>query len=157
MQKRLLFWLFSIGLLVNLAACRSNSTTLAGCESTAQSNTIEACLLTGYIVKNPEGDLLGQVKGVFVNTEQGQVSYVAFVFDDPGVRGKGAMVASKEKIALVPWEVLTPVAGESALLLDVDDSWSLIDLPHFNRMPEGISPELAAQIHERWAKTEYGE
>lgn len=155
MQKWFLFWLVSIGLLAGLSACRSASTTLAGCEATAQSNVIGACLLTGYLVKNPQGELLGQVKGVFVDTQQGQVVYVALAFDDPGVHGKGAIVASKEKIALVPWEVLSPVAGESVLLLDIDHRRSLVDLPHFDRMPEGVSPELAAQLRQHWAKTEY--
>jgi len=155
MQKRLLFWLFLIGLLAGSSACSSASTPFASCEATAQPNMIEACLLTGYLVKNPQGEFLGQVKGVFVDTEQGQVAYVALAFDDPGLYGKGAMVTSKEKITLVPWAVLTPVAGESVLLLDIDQRRSLVDLPHFDRMPEGVSPELAAQIHEYWAKTEY--
>lgn len=157
MPKWLWFWLFSIGLLAGLSACRSASTTLVSCETTAQSKVIEACLLTGYLVKNPQGEHLGQVKGVFVDTQQGQVAYVALAFDDPGVHSKGAMVASKEKITLVPWAVLTPVAGENVLLLDIDQRRSLVNLPHFDRMPEGVSPELAAQIHQRWAKTEYGE
>lgn len=157
MQKWLLFWLFLMGLLAGLNACSSALTTPTNCETTAQSNPVEACLLTGYIVKNPEGELLGQVKGVFVDPEQGQVAYVALAFDDPGIHSKGVMVASKEKIALIPWKALTPVAGERMLLLDVNGSWSPLDLPHFDRMPEGISPELAAQIHERWAKGEVGQ
>lgn len=154
MPKWLWFWLGAISLLASLAGCRSTSTTLTRCESTAPSDVIEACLLTGYIVKTPQGERLGQVKNVFVDTEQGQVAYVALAFDDPGVHGKGAMVTSKEKITLVPWGVLSPVAGESVLLLNVDRQ-TLVDLPHFDRMPDGVSPALAAEIRQHWAKKEY--
>jgi sporulation protein YlmC with PRC-barrel domain len=144
MKKWILFWLLTIA----LTACGSASTPLATCESTTPANLMEACLLTGYRVKNPHGELLGQVKAVLVDIGQGQVVYVALAFDDPGIHSKGAMVAVKEKFALIPWAVLTPVPGENALLLN---------LPHFDRLPAGVSPDLAAQIHQCWATVGCGQ
>lgn len=155
MHKWLLIGLLSIGLLVSLGACRSASTTLTTCSSdTTTVQPPEACLLTGYLVKNPQGDLLGRVKNLFLDTEQGQIAYLALAFDDPGVHSKGAMILPKEKIALIPWHAVTVVPGETVLLLNLDQR-SLIDLPHFDQMPEGVSSELAAKIRQRWVKTEY--
>lgn len=158
MKKWLLFGLWFIGLLLSLSGCGGLSTALTTCspEATGQADTIEACLLTGYIVKNPQGERLGHIKNVFVDRERGQVAYVALAFDDPGVHSKAAMVTSKEKIALIPWEVLTPISGESVLLLNIEPQ-TLIDLPHFDRVPAGISPELAAEIHQHWTGQEYGQ
>lgn len=150
MKTWLLFWL----LVITLAGCAQASTSLIPCESSTPANLLEACSLTGYRVKNPQGELLGQVKAVFVDPGQGQVAYVALAFDDPRIHSKGAMVAPTEKIALIPWKVMTPVPGENVLLLNLDRC-SLLDLPHFDRLPVGVSPDLAAEIHQHWVETEY--
>lgn len=152
MKTWLLFWLLAIV----LAGCGSASTPLISCESAASPNLMEACLLTGYHVKNPQGELLGRVKAVLVDPGQGRVIYVALAFDDPGIHSKGAMVAAREKIALIPWEVMTPVPGENVLLLNLNRR-SLLDLLHFDRLPAGVNPDLAAQIQQRWTAVDYSQ
>ncbi|MCT8337862.1 PRC-barrel domain containing protein [Methanoculleus sp. Afa-1] len=67
--------------------------------------------IADYSVRNPQGEDLGTIKDVVIDTNEGRVAYAVLSFG--GVLGFG------DKLFAVPWEALRYNATDDTFVLDV--------------------------------------
>lgn len=80
--------------------------------------------LTGDSVKNHQGESLGDLKDIMIDTTSGKISY--------GVLSFGGVLGMGEKLFAVPWEYLTVDGENKQLLLNVEKE-RLKDAPGFDK------------------------
>ena len=74
--------------------------------------TMSATTLIGDVVKNMQGEELGEVEEFMLDVETGRIAYV--------VVAHGGFLNVGDKLFAVPWEAFTLSEEEHALYLDVD-------------------------------------
>lgn len=85
---------------------------------------LSATSLIGDGVTNPQGENLGDLKDLMIDTDKGSISYAVVSFG--GVLGLG------EKLFAVPWSALTVDRQNKCLVLNVSKE-KLADAPGFNK------------------------
>lgn len=85
---------------------------------------LSATTLIGDKVENPEGDSLGDLKEIMLDTVAGKISYAVISFG--GILGMG------DKLFAVPWKSLTIDHVGHKLILDVRKD-RLKDAPGFDK------------------------
>ncbi len=85
---------------------------------------LSASSLEGDKVKNAQGEDLGNVKDIMINTERGQVQYYVLSFG--GVLGMG------DKLFAIPPQAIAVDTQEECLILNVDKD-TLENAPGFDK------------------------
>lgn len=100
---------------------------------------LSASTLSGDAIKNREGESLGDLKDIMVDTTTGKVAYAVLSFG--GIMGMG------DKLFAVPWEALA-VDGENKCLVLNASKERLKDAPGFDKdhWPNFAEPAFADQL-----------
>lgn len=85
---------------------------------------LSASTLSGDAIKNPQGDSLGDLKDIMIDTSSGKVAYAVLSFG--GILGMG------DKLFAVPWESLVVDGENKNLVLNVTKE-RLKDAPGFDK------------------------
>ena len=85
---------------------------------------LSASTLTGDDVKNPQGESLGDLKDIMIDTTTGKVAYAVLSYG--GVLGMG------DKLFAVPWSALKVDGDDKCLILNVSKK-RLEDAPGFDK------------------------
>lgn len=101
---------------------------------------LSASTLNGDNVCNPQGETLGDLKDIMIDTRTGKIAYGVLAFG--GVFGLG------EKLFAVPWSSLTVDGENKQLLLNVSKE-RLKDAPGFDKdhWPNFADPAFTRQIN----------
>lgn len=100
---------------------------------------LSSSTLSGDAIKNPQGESLGDLKDIMIDTNSGKVAYAVLSFG--GVLGMG------DKLFAVPWESLAVDGENKCLLLNVSKE-RLKDAPGFDKdhWPNFADPVFADQL-----------
>ncbi len=100
---------------------------------------LSASTLSGDAIKNIQGESLGDLKDIMIDTASGKVSYAVLSFG--GVLGLG------DKLFAVPWESLAVDGENKHLVLNVSKE-RLKDAPGFDKdhWPNFADPAFAARM-----------
>lgn len=129
---------------------------LSGCISPVTSDTMDASPflrlndLTGAPVSTLDGEPLGRVVGLFLDTETGAVQYVVVSLRDDQ-RGK-LMFTGVKQLAPVPWKFFSPPTEDQALTLCVEAEHTVWNAPAFQSMPDPTVPGWDAAVRAYWAE-----
>jgi sporulation protein YlmC with PRC-barrel domain len=85
---------------------------------------LTASTLTGDKVRNQQGESLGDLKDIMIDTNTGHIAY--------GVLSFGGVLGMGEKLFAVPWDAITVDAKNKELVLDIDKE-KLKDAPGFDK------------------------
>ena len=80
--------------------------------------------MTGDDVKNPQGESLGDLKDLMIDTSTGKIAY--------GVLSFGGVLGMGNKLFAVPWDALTVDGANKQLTLNVSKE-RLKDAPGFDK------------------------
>ncbi|MEO6926669.1 MAG: PRC-barrel domain-containing protein [Rhodanobacter sp.] len=100
---------------------------------------LSSSTLSGDAIKNPQGESLGDLKDIMIDTTSGKVAYAVLSFG--GVLGMG------NKLFAVPWGALT-VDGENKCLVLNASKERLKDAPGFDKdhWPNFAEPAFAEKL-----------
>ncbi|MEP7184673.1 MAG: PRC-barrel domain-containing protein [Rhodanobacter sp.] len=100
---------------------------------------LSASTLSGDAIKNPQGESLGDLKDIMIDTESGQVAYAVLSF--------GGLLGMGDKLFAVPWESLVVDGENKNLVLNVSKE-RLKDAPGFDKdhWPNFAEPGFADQL-----------
>jgi sporulation protein YlmC with PRC-barrel domain len=106
---------------------------------------LTASTLSGDTVKNPEGETLGDLKDIMIDTVNGTVAY--------GVLSFGGLLGMGEKLFAVPWDALQVDGANKQLILNVDKE-RLKKAPGFDKdhWPNFADSQFTAQIQQYYAR-----
>jgi PRC-barrel domain. len=85
---------------------------------------LSSSTLTGDSVRNPEGEDLGDIKDLMIDTASGNVEYAVLSF--------GGLLGMGDKLFAVPWKSLRVDTANHCLVLDVPKE-RLKDAPGFDK------------------------
>ncbi|MDQ6647862.1 MAG: PRC-barrel domain-containing protein [Pseudomonadota bacterium] len=100
---------------------------------------LSASTLTGDTIKNPQGESLGDLKDIMIDTESGEVAYA--------VLSVGGLLGMGDKLFAVPWESLVVDGENKTLVLNVSKK-RLEDAPGFDKdhWPDFAEPGFADEV-----------
>lgn len=103
------------------------------------SQFLSATTLIGDDIENPQGESLGDLKEIMLDTETGEVAYAVISFG--GVLGMG------NKLFAVPWHALTVDHEDKKLVLNASKD-RLKDAPGFDKghWPNFADPDFAETV-----------
>jgi sporulation protein YlmC with PRC-barrel domain len=106
---------------------------------------LSASTLTGDAVKNPQGESLGDLKDIMIDTDNGTIAY--------GVLSFGGVLGLGEKLFAVPWEAIKVDGENEELILNVDKE-QLKNAPGFDKdnWPNFADQRFATQIREYYIR-----
>lgn len=111
---------------------------------------VSSDLLVGATVRNLEGEELGSVKAVMLDTAHGRIAYAVLSF--------GGFLGFGDKLFAIPWSTLRFDRDNESLVLDVDKARlaraSGFDKDHW---PDFADPRWGAETHAFWESTPYWE
>ncbi len=101
---------------------------------------LSATTVIGDTVRNAEGEKLGTLKELMIDTEFGQVAYAVLSF--------GGFLGLGDKLFAIPWEALQLLPDEHAFMLDVDREL-LEEAPGFDKdnWPQFTDRTWGTEIH----------
>jgi len=138
--------LLLVAVLPILGACAEGTRADGLSTSDADVRTVE---LDGDQVYNLTGKWLGEVAGVLLDPETGEVGYLVLSYREPRVYGRAVMVTDPRRFVPIPWALFTPGDGEDTLRLDADEM-TLIPAPHLKQAPDSLSAAQASAIDRYW-------
>jgi sporulation protein YlmC with PRC-barrel domain len=96
-------------------------------------------------VKNRQGESLGDLKDIMLDTVNGKIAY--------GVLSFGGILGMGEKLFAVPWEAIQIDSANKELLLDVDKE-RLKDAPGFDKdhWPNFADTQFTTQIRQYYIR-----
>lgn len=83
----------------------------------------KASKLIGYSVKNKQGEEVGKIEELVINSQDGRIAYAALSF--------GGFLGMGDKLFAIPWKSLTPIPEQQSFSLDVDKE-KLAETPGFD-------------------------
>ncbi|MGA9342572.1 MAG: PRC-barrel domain-containing protein [Rhodanobacteraceae bacterium] len=106
---------------------------------------LSATTLIGDKVENPQGDSLGDLKEIMLDTAGGKIAY--------GVLSFGGILGMGDKLFAVPWSALTIDHEGHKLLLDSSKE-RLKDAPGFDKSnwPNFADPTFADKVSAYYAR-----
>ncbi|MBE1161544.1 PRC-barrel domain-containing protein [Dyella acidiphila] len=112
---------------------------------THSTHFLSASTLTGDSVKNLQGESLGDLKDIMIDTDNGTIVY--------GVLSFGGVLGMGEKLFAVPWEAIKIDGENRQLLLNVDKE-RLKNAPGFDKdnWPNFADTRFATQIREYYVR-----
>lgn len=109
----------------------------------ASPNIISAGTVIGDAVQNLQGEKLGTIKEIMLDTRSGTIAYAVLSFG--GLFGLGA------KLFAVPWQAMKVDGSEECLRLDVSkerleraEGFDEDDWPNF------ADPQWSSRVHDAW-------
>jgi len=102
---------------------------------------LKASKLIGYSVKNKQGEEIGAIEEVVLNSQDGRIEYAVLSF--------GGFLGMGDKLFAIPWKSLTPIPDQQSFSLDVDKE-KLAETPGFDETnwPDTASPQVGASGHD---------
>ncbi|RCS28607.1 PRC-barrel domain containing protein [Rhodanobacter denitrificans] len=106
---------------------------------------LSASTLNGDAVKNHQGDSLGDLKDIMIDTTNGKIAY--------GVLSFGGVLGMGEKLFAVPWDAIEVDGKNKQLLLDVAKD-RLKDAPGFDKdhWPNFADKTFANQVRDYYVR-----
>ena len=103
---------------------------------------LKASKLIGYSVKNKQGEEIGAIEEIVINSQDGRIEYAVLSF--------GGFLGMGDKLFAIPWKSLTPIPDQQSFSLDVDKE-KLAETPGFDETnwPDMAPPQVGANAHER--------
>lgn len=138
--------LLLIAVMPILGACRG---ALAAGEQPPADADAGGVQIVGYEVDTPTGKWLGEVTGVLLEPETGDVGYIVLSYREPWVEGLALMVTNPQRFIPVPWALFSPGPEEGTLCLDADEM-TLIPAPSLEKSPDSLNVEQAQAIDAYW-------
>jgi sporulation protein YlmC with PRC-barrel domain len=89
--------------------------TLTSMSAQTQSTTVQVSKLVGTKVKSSQGEEIGVIKDVMIDSSTGCMAYTVLSTGDGGARAAGG-----GKLVAVPWAVYSPTGDVSVLTVTVD-------------------------------------
>jgi sporulation protein YlmC with PRC-barrel domain len=83
----------------------------------------KASKLIGYSVKNKQGEEVGEIEEVVINSQDGRIAYAVLSF--------GGFLGMGDKLFAIPWKSLTPIPEQQSFSLDIDKE-KLAETPGFD-------------------------
>ena len=129
---------------------RANDATHINRNAGAGPRVMSASTLAGDKVRNPQGENLGDIKEIMLDTESGHVAYAVLSFG--GVLGMG------EKLFAVPWNALRLDTEDKCFILDATKE-QLKDAPGFDKdnWPNMADRAWGHRIHEYYGTKHYSD
>jgi sporulation protein YlmC with PRC-barrel domain len=108
-----------------------------------QSTTVQVSKLVGTKVKSSQGEEIGVIKDVMIDSSTGCMAYTVLSTGEGGARGAGGA-----KLVAVPWAVYSPTADVSALAVTVDRE-RIYSAPVFDyaRIDEYSRPDYITNVY----------
>lgn len=105
---------------------------------------LSASKLTGDDVKNSQGESLGDLKDIMIDTSSGKIAY--------GVLAFGGTLGMGKKLFAVPWDALSVDGENKQLILDVTKD-RLKNAPGFDQdhWPNFADPTFASGVRDYYA------
>lgn len=113
-------------------------------------NVLSAGTVTGDNVVNSNGDDLGKVEEVMLDTDHGRIAYAVLSF--------GGFLGIGDKYFAIPWESLQLDKENHRFVLDVDKE-KLENAPGFdkNNWPGTPDNEFVGRVYDYYGKNRYWE
>lgn len=83
----------------------------------------KASKLIGYSVKNKQGEQVGEIEELVINSQDGRIAYAVLSF--------GGFLGMGDKLFAIPWKSLTPIPEQQSFSLDIDKE-KLAETPGFD-------------------------
>jgi len=83
----------------------------------------KASKLIGYSVKNKQGEEVGEIEELVINSQDGRIAYAVLSF--------GGFLGMGDKLFAIPWKSLTPIPEQQSFSLDIDKE-KLAETPGFD-------------------------
>lgn len=83
----------------------------------------KASKLVGYSVKNKQGEEIGEIEELVINSQDGRIAYAVLSF--------GGFLGMGDKLFAIPWKSLTPIPDQQSFSLDIDKE-KLAETPGFD-------------------------
>lgn len=111
---------------------------------TTSYNMLSSTSIVGDAVRNPQGEDLGKIEDLMINTNDGQINYAVLSFG--GILGMGG------KYFAVPWSSLRVDREDKCLVLDVAKD-RLENAPGFdkNQWPNFADPTFRKSVSDHYA------
>jgi sporulation protein YlmC with PRC-barrel domain len=108
-----------------------------------QSTTVQVSKLVGTKVKSSQGEEIGVIKDVMIDSSTGCMAYTVLSTGEGGARAAGGA-----KLVAVPWAVYSPTADVSALAVTVDRE-RIYSAPVFDyaRIDEYSRPDYITNVY----------
>lgn len=129
-----------------LGACAGAS---AADERPAPGANVQAVQLVDYQVYSPTGKWLGEVAGVLLEPETGEIGYVVLFYREPRVYGRAVMVIDPRRFIPIPWAWFAMGPDEGTLSLDADEM-TLIPALYLEKAPASLNAAQALAIDDYW-------
>lgn len=115
-----------------------------------QPRTLSARTMIGDSVVNPQGDDLGRLEEIMIDTGSGRVAYAVLSF--------GGFLGMGNKLFAVPWQALQLDAENHRFVLDVDKQ-KLEDAPGFDKdnWPDTADQTWLVGVYEYYGYNPYWE
>jgi sporulation protein YlmC with PRC-barrel domain len=112
--------------------------------------TLSASSLIGDPVKNTQGEDVGTIKEIMIDTQSGRVAYCVLSF--------GGFLGMGDKLFAIPWQAFSVDEADHSMRLNVDKE-TLRNAEGFdpNNWPDTADPEWGRQVHQHYGYTPYWE
>lgn len=117
-------------------------------ETVMTPTVLSAGTMTGDAVKNPQGENLGKLEEIMLDTRSGSVAYAVLSF--------GGFLGLGDKLFAIPWQALTLDADDHSFILDVNKE-TLQNAPGFdkNDWPETTDVDWLTGIYDYYGYEPY--
>jgi len=107
-----------------------------------KASLFKASKLIGYSVKNKQGEEIGAIEEIVINSQDGRIAYAVLSF--------GGFLGMGDKLFAIPWKSLTPIPEQQSFSLDIDKE-KLAETPGFDETnwPDMAPPQVGANAQER--------
>lgn len=114
------------------------------------SSVLSASTIAGDKVKNREGETLGTIKDLMIDTATGRIAYAVLDF--------GGFLGIQNKLFAVPWPALTVSCEQKCLMMDADKEL-LKTAEGFDQedWPDFADQRWGARIHHHYRTEPYWE
>ena len=113
-------------------------------------DTLTSEQLSTYQVVRADGEMIGPVDGVVLETDTGTAEYLIVLLKDKYNFGKGAIHGPQDRYLLIPWTRLRFDVAHALLIADVDAA-RLDAAPVLNDLPDTAQPNWDGTIRTYWA------
>jgi len=109
---------------------------------------LSAGTLKGDDIRNSEGDALGTLEEIVIDTDAGRVAY--------GVLAAGGFLGMGEKFFAIPWDMVTVDTDNHELVVDLDKK-TLEDAPGFDKdnWPDTTDMSWVVDVYRYYGREPY--
>ena len=111
---------------------------------------LSAATLKGDDIRNLEGDALGTLEEIVIDTDAGRVAY--------GVLAAGGFLGMGEKFFAIPWDMVTVDTDNHELVVDLDKE-TLEEAPGFDKdnWPDTTDMTWVVDVYRYYGRDPYWE